>query len=73
MFYCCERHHDHRNSHKGKRLLGAGLQFRGVHYQHGWKHGIMQEDMVLGGAESSTTGLAGSRKIDRDTGPGLSI
>ena len=30
-----KRHHDHGNSHKGKHLIGAGLQFRGsVHYYH---------------------------------------
>jgi hypothetical protein len=38
----------HSNTYKGKRLIGAGLQFRGsVHYQHGRKCGCAQTDMVL--------------------------
>ncbi|MGZ7186066.1 hypothetical protein ACXWN6_09700 [Streptococcus pyogenes] len=42
------RHHDHRNSYKGKHLSGAGLQFRGlVHCHRGEKHGYKQADMVL--------------------------
>jgi hypothetical protein len=29
------RHYDHRNSYKGKYLIEAGFQFRGlVHYDH---------------------------------------
>lgn len=40
-------HHDHGNSHKGKHVIGAGLQFRdSVHYHHGRKH-CRQADMVL--------------------------
>ena len=36
-------HCDHDNSYKGKHLIGAGLQFRGlVHYGHGGKHGNRQ-------------------------------
>jgi hypothetical protein len=43
-----KRHHHHGNSYKGKHLIGAGLQFRGlVHYHHGGKHGDMQGDVVL--------------------------
>ena len=35
-----KRHHDHSNSYKGKYLIGAGLQFRGlVPYYPGEKHG----------------------------------
>jgi hypothetical protein len=41
-----KRHHG--NSYKGKHLIGAGLQFRGlVYYHHGRKHGGVQADMVL--------------------------
>lgn len=30
---------DHDNSYKGKHLIGAGVQFRGlVHYHHSGKH-----------------------------------
>jgi hypothetical protein len=36
------------NSHNGKHLIGAGLQFEGlVCYHYGRKHDVMQEDMVL--------------------------
>jgi hypothetical protein len=43
-----KRHHDRGNSSKGKHLIGASLQFRGlVHYHHGGKHGGMQADTVL--------------------------
>jgi hypothetical protein len=43
-----KRHHEHGNSYKGKHLIGAGLQFRGlVHYHHGRKHGSIQSDMML--------------------------
>ena len=39
-FIAVKSHHEHSNSCKGKHLLGAGLQFRGlVHYRHGGKHG----------------------------------
>jgi hypothetical protein len=42
------RHQDHRNSHKGKYLIGAGLQFRGsVHCHHGRKQRSAQGDVVL--------------------------
>ena len=42
-------HHDRSNSSKGKHVIRAVLQFRGlVHYHHGGKHGGMQVDMVLG-------------------------
>ena len=41
-----KRHHG--NSYKGKHLIGAGLQFRGlVHCHHGWEHGGVLADMVL--------------------------
>ena len=42
-----KRHRDHGNSYKGRHLIGAGLQLRGlVHDHHGRKHGSMQADMV---------------------------
>jgi len=43
-----KRHHNHSNSYKGKHLIGAGLQFRGlVCYCHGRKHVGKQADLVL--------------------------
>ena len=44
-----KRSHDHGNSYKGKHVIGASLEFRGlVYYHHGWKHGgADQADMVL--------------------------
>ena len=48
VFTAVKRHHDHSSSYKGKYLIGAGLQFRGlIHYHHDKKHGNMQADMVL--------------------------
>jgi hypothetical protein len=55
MVYCLsqssfnvKRHRDHGNSYKGKHVIGAGLQFRGlVYYHHGGKPGSMKADMVL--------------------------
>ena len=42
------RHHYHGNYYKGKSLIGADLQFRGlVYYHNGRKHADMQVDMVL--------------------------
>ena len=69
-----KRHHDHGKSSKGERLIGVGLHFRGlVHYQHGRKHGIRQEDKVLEkelGILHLDLQAAGR---ERDTGPGLSF
>ena len=43
-----KRHSDHNNSDKGKRLVVAGLQLRGlVSYSHGREHGNMQTDIVV--------------------------
>jgi hypothetical protein len=43
-----KRYHDQGNSYKGKLLVGAGLQFRGlVCYNYGGKHGSTQPDLVL--------------------------
>ena len=52
-----KRHHDHGNSHKGKHLIGAGLQFQRFSpllswqeaWQHAGRHGAGE------GAESSTS------------------
>jgi hypothetical protein len=47
-FIAVKSHRDHDNSYKGKHLIGAGLQFRGlVHCHHGWEHGGVLADMVL--------------------------
>jgi hypothetical protein len=43
-----KRHHNHDNSHKGKYLIEAVLQFRSlVHCHHGRKNGGTQADVVL--------------------------
>lgn len=43
-----QRHHDQGNSYKGKYLIGAGSEFRGLfHFHHGGKHGHVQADMGL--------------------------
>jgi hypothetical protein len=43
-----KRHGDHRNSFKGKHLIGAGLKFINlVHCHHGRKHGDKQVGVVL--------------------------
>ena len=39
-----KRHNDHSSFHKGKHLVGAGFQFRGLGQSH---HGSMQTDTVL--------------------------
>ena len=47
-FIAVKRHHNHDNTYKGKHLIGAGLQFRGLaQYYHGLKHGGLQADMVM--------------------------
>jgi hypothetical protein len=47
-FIAVKRHHDCSNSCKGKLLIEAGLQLRGlVPYCHKGKRGGMQADMVL--------------------------
>jgi hypothetical protein len=56
---------DHGNSYKEKHLTMAGLQLRGlVHCHHGGKHvgGHAGRHGAGEGAESSTSGLVGSRK-----------
>ena len=43
-----KRDYGHSNSQKGKHLIGAGLQCRGiVHYHHGRKLDNTQAGMVL--------------------------
>jgi hypothetical protein len=43
-----KRHHDHRNSYKGRYLIGAGLQFQRFSPSSSWwEHGGMQAGMVL--------------------------
>jgi hypothetical protein len=52
-----KKHYDHGNSYKGKHLIEAGLQFRGIiHCHHGGKHGGLQV------AESSISGSVYSRR-----------
>jgi hypothetical protein len=60
-----KRHNDHSSSYKGKHLIGAGLQFQRfspllIVIEEVWwcigRHGAEE------GAESSTSGSAGSRK-----------
>jgi hypothetical protein len=42
------KRHAHGNSYKGKHLIEAGLEFKGlVHCHHGWKNGVTQTDMTL--------------------------
>ena len=49
-----KRHHDHRNSNKGKHLIVVvAYSFRGsIHYHHGGENDSMQTDMML---ENSTS------------------
>ena len=50
-----KRHHDHNNSHKGKCLIGPGLQFQRFRpllswqeaWQHAGQHGAGQRAEVL--------------------------
>lgn len=55
-----KRYHDHNNSYKGKYLIGTDLQFRGT-------HGVGE------GAKISTSRSVGSRKREKETGPGFNI
>lgn len=48
VFIVMERHDDRGNSYKGKHLIGAGLQFRGlVQYCLGGKYGNIQAHKML--------------------------
>ena len=59
--------HGHCNSYKGEHLTGTGLRLSGlVHYQHGRQHGSAGEV-----AENSSYRLAGRRKRERASEPGL--
>ena len=68
------RHHDHGNSYKEKHLTGTGLQFQRFSPLSSWQEAWQYSDRHAGEvAESSTSGSTGSRKRERETGPGLSI
>lgn len=59
-----KRYYDQGNSYEGKHLIGTGFQFKEfsplLSWQEEWQHAA---DMVTGErVESSTSGLAGSRK-----------
>jgi len=46
--HAVKRHRDYFNSYKGKPLIGADVEFRGlVYYHHGGKHDNVQADVVL--------------------------
>lgn len=46
-FIAVKSHHDQSNSYKGKRLIRAGFQFRGlVHDHHCGNHGDMQAGKI---------------------------
>ena len=48
IYIALKRHHDHNNSHKGRYLTGAGLQFqRLVFYCHDRKCSTVQANMML--------------------------
>jgi hypothetical protein len=68
------RHHDHRNSYKGKHLIGAGLHFRGsVHYHQSGKHGSMQTNMVQEKEPGVLYVDPQATGRDKDPGPCLSF
>jgi hypothetical protein len=68
-----KRNGDPSNSHKGKHLIGAGLQFRGsVHYHHGEKHGSMQADVLEKELRVLYQDLQAAGR-ESDTGPGLNF
>ena len=56
------RHHEHRNSYKGKHLIGAGLQFQRFSPSSWWHTGRPDAREV---AESSTSASSGSTEIMR--------
>ena len=62
-----KRHQDRSNSHKGKHLIGAGLQYRGlVHYHHG---GAWQCAGRCGAGEKVEIPIAfRPQEVDYDTG-----
>jgi hypothetical protein len=50
------RYHVQGNAYKAQLQLGLAYSFRGlVYYHHDGKHGSVQVDLVLPGAESSTS------------------
>ena len=61
------------NSYKAKHLIGAGLQFQRLSLLSSWWEALQNPDMVLEKELSSTSGSAGSRKMQSATRPGLSL
>ena len=62
------------NSCKGKYLVGAGLQDQKFHPLVSWQEAWQPSGgLDARGAESSTSGLAGSRQRDCVTEPGLNF
>jgi hypothetical protein len=77
------RSHDHGNCYKGKHLIEAGLQFRGlINYQHGGGMAGCRQTWCWRGQDAGRHGageLAGLHLYpqasgrERATGPGFSI
>ena len=65
VFHCCERHQEHSNSCKRKQLTGARLQFQRFSPLSAWRRARWPVGRHGEGAESSTSGSAGSRKRER--------
>jgi hypothetical protein len=62
-----KRHRDHSNSYKGKHLIGTGLQVQRFSSLSSWREAWWHAGRHGAGevAESSTSGLADSRKNKR--------
>lgn len=62
-----KRLYDYSNSYKGKRLIGAGLQFQRFHALSSWWEVWQRAGRCVAGevAKSSTSWSAGSRKSKR--------
>lgn len=68
-FTAVKRRHDHRNSYKGRHLIEAALQFRGlVHCHHGMDNGRMQTDMVLWEVAESSVWILKQQKMNASLG-----
>jgi hypothetical protein len=68
-----KKHHDRRNTFKGKHLIGTSLQVqRFSHYNHDKKHGEMQANMVLEKGLRVLHLDPQAAEGDRHTGSGLS-
>lgn len=58
------RHHDHSNSYKGQRLIGAGLHVQWFSpLSSEGKHGSIQVGMAAGGTKSSTSCTEGNQRL----------